>query len=186
MIEALDLCKENGRELKRIEIASKTLSKIYEDLTYLNLNHEYHRDITKIDMGELVRERVVYFEAMAKSKMIDMKLNIKDRVVLEIDRNDALRLIDNLLSNAIKYNKIKGAVDVEVSKKHLIVSDSGVGIKIGDIKLVKKRFKRADMSEGGFGIGLDIVSKVVESYGYEFELISEEKAGTKAVIRWQK
>ena len=184
MIEALELYSENPKELKRIEIASKTLSRIYDDLTYLNLNHDYHRNIEDIDMSKLLSERIVYFEALSKAKSITIKIDIKDEVRLKIDKNDAIRVIDNLLSNAIKYNKVGGNIDISLSKKELIVEDNGVGIKESEIKSVKKRFKRANKSEGGFGIGLDIVNQVVKNYGFKQEIRSKENIGTKVMIIW--
>jgi two-component system OmpR family sensor kinase len=184
MIEALELYSENPKELKRIEIASKTLSRIYDDLTYLNLNHDYHRDIEDIDMSKLLSERIVYFEALSKAKSITIKIDIKDEVRLQIDKNDAIRVIDNLLSNAIKYNKVGGNIDISLSKKELIVEDNGVGIKESEIKSVMKRFKRANKSEGGFGIGLDIVNQVVKNYGFKQEIRSKENIGTKVMIIW--
>ena len=184
MIEALELYSENPKELKRIEIASKTLSRIYDDLTYLNLNHDYHRNIEDIDMSKLLSERIVYFEALSKAKSITIKIDIKDEVRLQIDKNDAIRVIDNLLSNAIKYNKVGGNIDISLSKKELIVEDNGVGIKESEIKSVKKRFKRANKSEGGFGIGLDIVNQVVKNYGFKQEIRSKENIGTKVMIIW--
>ncbi len=184
MIEALNLYKENPKELKRIEIASKTLSRIYDDLTYLNLNHEYHRDIQKIDMGSLIKERMIYFEALARSKSLKIELDIDDNVIKEIDKNDALRVIDNLISNAIKYNKIGGKLSISMTEREFVVNDSGVGIKARDLPNIHKRFKRANKNEGGFGIGLDIVNQVVKNYNFKMEIYSKEGIGTKVVIKW--
>ena len=51
MIEALEKGRDVREELGRIGIASRTLSRIYDDLTFLSLNHPYHRQIVEIDMG---------------------------------------------------------------------------------------------------------------------------------------
>ncbi len=48
------------------------------------------------------------------------------------------------------------------------------------------RFKRANTSEGGFGVGLDIVNQVVESYGFVLDIHSKEGRGTEVMIRWEK
>ncbi len=186
MIEALDKHCENSAELQRIEIASKTLSRIYDDLTYLNLNHAYHRQIVPVDMQALLRERLVYFEAMAKAKGVKISCLCDDVVVLDIDKNDALRLVDNLISNAIKYNKMAGSLAVQLTSSSFTVKDTGIGIKTSDMKRIHGRFKRANKSEGGFGIGLDIVNQVVKSYGFILEINSEENIGTEVVLRWQR
>jgi len=177
---------EKSEELQRIEIASKTLSRIYEDLTYLNLNHDYHRQIESVDITKMIEERIVYFSAMAQSRGLTIKLELIPKKILEMDPNDGVRLIDNLLSNAIKYNKTKGTLTVKLTEESLRIIDTGIGIAQKDLKGISKRFKRANKSEGGFGIGLDIVNQVVNSYGFVLHITSQLQKGTEVEIRWEK
>ncbi len=185
MIETFGKHEENKTELKRIEIASKTLSRIYDDLTYLNLNHQYHREIITLDMSRLVEERMVYFSAMAEAKRLNILLEIVPDVLLQIDKNDAIRLVDNLLSNAIKYNQIKGTLTVKLTHNIFCVKDSGIGIRKKDMEMILQRFQRAANSEGGFGIGLDIVNQVVNAYEARLEIESEFQKGTEVCVRWK-
>lgn len=186
MIETLGKHEENGTELKRIEIASKTLSRIYDDLTYLNLNHQYHRDIIAIDMSALVEERIVYFTSMIEAKHLSMELSLEKNIILQMDKNDALRLVDNLISNAIKYNKHHGSLTIELNQNHFSVKDTGIGISKKDLGTILHRFKRSNKSEGGFGIGLDIVRQVVASYDYHLKIDSELNKGTEVHVTWEK
>jgi len=185
MLETFGSCKKN-EELQRIEIASKTLSLIYEDLTYLNLNHNYYRHIESLNISSLIEERMIYFSVMAESKGLNLELNIDPDLVLEIDKNDATRLIDNLITNAIKYNKAKGLLKIILTKESLSVIDTGIGIQKKDLDTIVCRFKRANKSEGGFGIGLDIVNQVVASYGFILDIQSELGEGTKVMVKWEK
>jgi len=186
MIETFGKHEESSVELKRIEIASKTLSRIYDDLTYLNLNHKYHRQIVKLNISTLVQERMVYFWAMAEAKGLKSTIEVQPDIFLEIDKNDALRLLDNLLSNAIKYNKPQGILYVKLTQESLTIRDTGIGIRSKDLSTILHRFKRANKSEGGFGIGLDIVNQVVHSYGYVLEIDSKEGKGTEVVVKWKR
>ena len=186
MIETFGKHEGNSAELKRIEIASKTLSRIYDDLTYLNLNHQYHRQIVTLDMSSLVEERMVYFWAMAEAKGLEVTVDAQPGVVLQMDRNDAMRLLDNLISNAIKYNKPHGRLHVKLTQDSFSVTDTGIGIKAKEIKNILNRFKRANKSEGGFGIGLDIVNQVVQSYGFGLQINSQEGKGTEVMVKWEK
>jgi len=177
---------DKSEELQRIEIASKTLSRIYEDLTYLNLNNDYYREVQSVDITKLIEERMVYFSTMLQSRGITIRLELVPEKILKIDRNDGVRLIDNLLSNAIKYNKKNGTLTVKLTKESLRIIDTGIGIAQKDLKDISKRFKRANKSEGGFGIGLDIVNQVVDSYGFVLHITSELKKGTEVEVRWEK
>jgi two-component system OmpR family sensor kinase len=171
-------------ELKRIEIASKTLSRLYEDLIFLKLNHDYHRKIIEQNISKLLEDRVEYFNTLIEAKGLQIFKNIEENVSIYIDKNDAIRLIDNLLSNAIKYNKREGLLEIQLNSRILSIKDSGLGIKKEDISLIQTRFKRANKSEGGFGIGLDIVGQVVQRYNFTFNINSIYNQHTEVTIKW--
>ncbi|RUM66054.1 MAG: sensor histidine kinase, partial [Sulfurimonas sp.] len=160
--------------------------RIYDDLTYLNLNHQYHRNIISVDMSALVEERVVYFTGMIEAKNLKLVLELEEGVILEMDKNDALRLVDNLISNAIKYNKHQGTLRIVLTKRLFCVKDTGIGISKKDLGGILQRFQRMNKSEGGFGIGLDIVSQVVKSYDYRLKIDSTLNEGTEVCVTWEK
>jgi len=183
LIETLHKCDAKA-EMQRIEIASKTLSRIYDDLTYLKLNQSYHREIEQIDLSTLLEERLLYFSAALEGKRIKLSTNIEPHVMIEMDQEDAFRLFDNLISNAIKYNKMEGILDITLTKKKLIIKDSGIGIAKRDLSTIYERFRRANQSEGGFGIGLNIVYQIVQVYGFEIQIDSIQEEGTKVTVLW--
>jgi two-component system OmpR family sensor kinase len=185
LIGALHKCNAK-KEMQRIEIASKTLSRIYDDLTYLKLNQDYHRDIRPIDISRLLQERILYFSAAIEAKRIKLQERIEEDVIISIDRDDAIRLIDNLISNAIKYNKSGGTLEVRLDRKELRVRDSGVGIEKKELATIYERFKRANKSEGGFGIGLNIVYQLIQLYDFSVSIDSKPDIGTEVTIKWQK
>ncbi len=183
LLESIHDCS-GKQEMRRIEIASKTLSRLYEDLTYLKLNHNYHREIKALNISELLEERIEFFNTLIEAKSIEVHKEIKENIILDIDKNDAIRLIDNLLSNAIKYNKKFGELSILLTEKSLQIQNSGHGIKTEEIAEIHKRFKRANASEGGFGIGLDIIGQVVKRYEFKFQIISHGQQYTEVSIVW--
>lgn len=183
LMEALHKC-DAREEMQRIEIASKTLSRIYDDLTYLKLHHNYHRDIQPINLSGLLEERLLYFSAAVESKRIELIENCESDIILEIDRDDAIRLIDNLISNAIKYNRMGGTLEVILTSVELRIRDSGIGIEEKELQTIFERFRRANKSEGGFGIGLNIVYQLVQTYGFEISIDSKPEIGTEVTIQW--
>ena len=183
LLETFYVC-EGKKEMQRIEIASKTLSRLYEDLTYLKLNHNYHRDIQSLNFSQLIEERIEYFRTLIEAKKLNVYTQIEKDIVLEMDKNDAIRLIDNILSNAIKYNQKQGDLTIHLTSNSFSVLNSGLGIRKEDIKLIQNRFKRANNSEGGFGIGLDIIGQVVERYKFQFTITSIQHENTEVKIKW--
>ncbi len=177
MITLLKKCPKS-EEMERIRIAAGTLSRIYDDLSYLRLNETTQRQIEEIDLSAFLEERLTYFASFMRAKQIVLTKDIRRGVVRRMDRTDAMRLFDNLLSNAIKYNHIGGSITVRLDAETFVVEDSGRGMDQKTQRRAFERFTRGDESEGGFGIGLDIVSAIVKQYHYRIEIDSKLGEGS--------
>ena len=186
-IESLDrdaLPPSTQKKIKRIEIASRTISTLYDDLTYLILNHDLSVRNVRLDLSRLLDERLEYFRHRIEQKKILLNLSVDSEVFLTIDRTKATRIIDNLLSNAIKYNRMEGSISITLSHGILCIEDNGIGIPETMIERVFERYTRADKSVGGFGIGLNIVAMIAQEYGLKITIESEENIGTKICMTW--
>lgn len=184
-LETIELPPSAQQKIKRIEIASRTISTLYDDLTYLILNHDLAVENIDLDVSRLLHERVEYFRHRIEQKKILLDLSIDPTVSLTIDPTKATRIIDNLLSNAIKYNHHGGTIKIILEQGILCVEDNGIGIPEMMIKRVFERYTRVDKSVGGFGIGLNIVAMIAREYNLNITIESEEKIGTKICVGWK-
>jgi len=184
MIELATLDASLCKKLNRIAIASKTISNLYDDLTYLVLSHHAPSHNEVVVLKALIEERMEYFHLLMESKKISQSLFLEEHVTLVIDRKKMTKIIDNLLSNAIKYNTLKGNITVTLTSFSLSIEDTGVGIEESKLPHVFERYSRFDTTVGGFGIGLNIVSLIAKEYGLHVSLSSELKKGTKVSLSW--
>jgi len=185
-IEMMDteiMAEKNKKKLNRINIAAKTVSTLYKDLTYLTLEQEKANEEETIALKPLLENRVEYFDILAKSKNITFVMNL-EKSMITADKRKMVRVIDNLLSNAIKYNKRGGTITITLTEKSLEILDSGIGISENDLPFIFDRYMRFNQSEGGFGVGLSIVKKIVDEYGMQILVESKEGKGTKMVLKW--
>jgi len=182
MIDAERLDTKTQNKMRRIEIAARTISTIYDDLTYLLLNHRRSEDDDAVNVSALLQERIEYVKLKAQQKHLHVNCRIEPNVMLTCDRVKLARLIDNLISNAIKYNKNGGSITYELTPRHLVVEDSGVGIEAEKIDAIFQRYTRANTHEGGFGIGLHIVFKIAKEYGYTIDVTSTPNQGSRFEI----
>lgn len=173
------------KKLKRIEIASRTISTLYDDLTYLVLNHDLAVHNSPINLTHLLQERLEYFRHRIEQKKIVLELTLEPDITFIIDKTKATRLVDNLLSNAIKYNTMEGKISISLFEGSLCIEDNGIGIPSDMIDRVFERYTRADKSVGGFGIGLNIVAMIAREYDLKIAIESEEKKGTKICVNWE-
>jgi len=184
MIE-LDLLEEPLRKkIKRITIASKTISNLYDDLTYLVLSHQILSHNEDVDLKTLIEERLEYFSLLCESKKIKITTHLQPHITLMIDRKKIAKLIDNILSNAIKYNKINGTIHVDLLKQCIRINDSGRGMDTSKTDQVFERYVRFDRSVGGFGIGLSIVAAIAKEYALHVKIDSALNQGTHVSISW--
>ena len=129
-IEMMDtdvMVEKNKKKLARINIAAKTVSVLYKDLTSLTLDKEKESHDEEIDIKALIYDRAEYFSTLAQSKQLECDMDLKDAKIT-MDRRKFTRVIDNLLSNAIKYNKRHGTVGIKLREGMLVIWDTGIGI----------------------------------------------------------
>jgi len=162
----IELLKEkyNQKSIKRIENAAVRLNKIFNDLKFLKLNHK--RKIVRINLKNFVKERLKIFETQIENKQLKIVCNCEE-LILKIDKEDLTRLIDNLLSNAIKYAPANSVIEIEIKNNKFCILNSGY---IKNPEIVKEKFVRENKSEGGFGLGLFIVNKICNIYGFKLEI----------------
>ncbi|MEX0321022.1 MAG: ATP-binding protein [Puniceicoccaceae bacterium] len=153
--------------------------------------------------GEIVgfiRDTVDLHEPLWVGKGVQMELKSSERShVCSYDSDKLQKIVDNLVSNAIKYSEQHGrvsvSVEIEIEGGHqelvLVVEDQGRGIPIDKQELVMRPFYRVrkektKSSDEGFGIGLALVSGLVQVCGGEIDLMSplpEGKQGTRFTVR---
>ena len=179
-VEMMDLevmSEKNKKKLARINIAAKTVSHLYQDLTYLTLDHNRKSKDEWIDLKKLIEDRVEYFAILAGSKKLTFELNLNYSTIF-IDGIKIARVIDNLISNAIKYNKRGGKIEITLRKDYFSIKDSGIGIEAEKVNDIFERYTRFNSSEGGFGIGLNIVKSIIEEYSLKISVSSILQEGT--------
>jgi signal transduction histidine kinase len=108
--------------------------------------------------------------------------------VIVADAEQLKRVINNIASNSVKYcsktrkTRIGISVYDEGEYAHIVMSDNGKGIGSSELPRIFERFYRTDASrnskQGGSGIGLAIVKKIIEDHKGKIWAESVEGEGT--------
>jgi signal transduction histidine kinase len=101
-------------------------------------------------------------------------------ILLDADPDRLIQIVENLLTNAVKYTPKGGKIKLiaEHSPSAVIVSviDNGIGIAPDILPRIFDLFAQADQgldrSQGGLGIGLTLVRRLVELHGGSVEAAS--------------
>ncbi len=184
MIDTNSLDKGLERKISRITIASKTISNLYDDLTYLVLSHRINSTNETVELIPLINERLEYFSLLMEAKKISFTFAHHANASLVIDRKKMIKLVDNILSNAIKYNKIGGEIIITLNENSLLIKDTGVGIEEEKLTRVFERYLRLNNTVGGFGIGLNIVAMIAKEYDLTVTITSIIHQQTEVTVAW--
>ena len=183
MIEREELSHANIKKLTRIEIGARTVSTLYEDLKFMVLEQGRVTQSQEMDLLPILQSRLEYFSLAMEAKKITLHKEMVPALIT-IDKGLIVRVVDNLLSNAIKYNKRNGEITVTLEEGRLAIEDSGIGMSQEQVAGVFERYSRFNEAEGGFGIGLNIVKKIVEHYDMRITVESMEGIGTTMILQW--
>jgi signal transduction histidine kinase len=113
----------------------------------------------------------------------------ESEVVFAGEAEDFEEIAGNLLENAMKWARHAVSVTLRTSSEPahapvaiLAIEDDGPGIPVERTDEALKRGKRLDETKPGSGLGLSIVSDLVEEYGGTLELGRAELGGLKVVV----
>ena len=77
-------------------------------------------------------------------------------------------MLSNLIKNAIRHNVEGGKLLIDFNKEKIVISNTGSKNKI-DKDILFKRFHKSSSSSDSLGLGLAIVLKICEVYGFSLE-----------------
>lgn len=169
----------------------------------LNLINEI-LDLSRIEAGkyELSEERVRLADVTEDChRLLKLRAEAKGLEIVEdvdgdmppvwADQRAMRQICLNLMSNALKFTPKGGRITVTVEtlssgEQRLTVRDTGPGIPASEIPKVLQPFGQGSLAhqtaEGGTGLGLSIVQSLIELHGGAFELKSELRRGTEAIV----
>lgn len=181
-----------------IERESRRLSQISDNLLKLSA---LDMDRSAFETGRFrldrqLRSIVLSCEPQWSAKELQIDLDLQEA---EIEAAEDLlsQVWINLLHNSIKFTPDGGTVNLKLVAKgnHAVVTvtDTGIGIDETDLPRLFERFYKADRSrnrnEGGSGLGLSIVRKIIDIHRGDISVRSKPGEGTEFVInlpvRWE-
>ena len=139
-----------------------------------------------IDVVQELSYIIAQYVQQAKKNNISITIKEITPFTITANKGHFHMLISNLLSNAIKYNKKNGKIEIVVNSWEIIIKDTGIGIPSKDLDKVFDRFYQVGnvRNQDWFGIGLALVKKIIDIYGWKIELQSEENIGTTFTIKF--
>ncbi len=186
-----DTPEKMDKYLRTIYNKANDMQKLINELTiYSNVEnnripYNFHRINVADYFGDCVEE--VGLDLENKNIKLNYSNMVSPDTMVIADPEQMKKVVNNIISNSVKYmDKPNGVIDIrildEVDSICVEIEDNGKGIAQKDLPKIFERFYRTDASrnsaQGGSGIGLSIVRKIIEDHGGYIWATSREGEGT--------
>lgn len=179
-----ELSPHATRSLGRIQGAARDMEALIE--SFLMLARETETGLPEEDflVNDIVREELDRAEPLVAGKPVELRLIAPQRIALHAPARALAVVLSNLIRNACIYTE-QGHVTVRIGSDTVRIEDSGPGIAADELAHVFEPFFRAgERRSGGHGVGLSIVQRLSERFGWPLTLESEPGRGTVATLRF--
>jgi signal transduction histidine kinase len=175
---------DKSRAFNRVGSEITRMETLIQDLLLLaELGESGARDIEVIDLSEIVSAHGTDFTTLNPDRIVG--LQVTPGLSIVGSRDYISRFIQNALNNVMRHTEPRDAVRITLAKsgKHieLIIEDAGPGLPNGayreDIRSLNRFDKSRSRENGGSGLGMSIMSAVIEKLDGKFSLRKSELGG---------
>ncbi len=186
-----DTGEKRDKYLRTIYTKANDMDRLINELTYYSSidNNRIPYNFQRINVSDFFEDCVEDVGLDLESKEIQLNYSnlVSPGTRIIADPEQLKKVINNIVGNSIKYmDKKDGVIDIrlldEVDAVRVEIEDNGKGVPAKDLANIFERFYRTDASrnstQGGSGIGLSIVKKIIEDHGGYIWATGKEGEGT--------
>ncbi|MCK4380218.1 MAG: PAS domain S-box protein [Candidatus Lokiarchaeota archaeon] len=190
VLRFIEIIYRGSQKLRQLIENMLDASRLESDDLNLNLNEE--------NLVEIINDCISDLKHWADKRNLNIKADLTEQFILEVDRIRIEQVIINLLSNAIKFTPPNGNILITLNDREkyveISIKDTGIGLtKKEKEKLFQKfgkieRFrKQLDIDTEGTGLGLYISKEIVELHKGKIIVKSQGRnKGSTFIIRLPK
>lgn len=179
MLAQPDLTDRNRERLLRIARAARQSTDTTTALLYLvRANHGDLGSETAQSVVEIAEQVLDNYRPLIGERPLQLVLEVQNDVHIIAPEAVVAVVLGNLVGNAVRYTK-EGEVRLKVGDGEVLIEDTGPGIAPEDLPYVFDRHFRGKETTGtkGSGLGLSIVKRLVDLYGWGIQFANREAGG---------
>ena len=147
----------NLERLTRLNRALLLLSKIE--------NRQFSIE-SEIQMNTLIKKIVEDFSDQLSYSSLAINVDEHESYIIKMNEDLAMVMVTNLIKNAIVHNHANGFINITLSKKTLVIVNSGIEEPL-NVKQIFNRFYKQQPSDTSTGLGLAIVKAITDLYQFK-------------------
>lgn len=137
-------------------------------------------------VNQILRDEVKVLEETARERGNHISMHGNDYLVVHAPAAVVRIVVGNLLRNAVTYTQ-NGNVEVVLLEDGVRIEDDGIGMSRDDLANMFEPFYRAEAGlevGSGVGLGLSIVRRLSNQYGWTLDARSQPGQGTAVTLRF--
>ena len=178
-----DLPASALKNIDRIRRSVQDMQELVQALLILARETDQKLPLDSVSINHLVHREIDQLKILIDDKPVEFVVQNTDELRLSTNEQVVSMLLGNLLRNALHYTD-QGQILVEIDSRKVVIADSGVGMTEDDksraFDLYFKGGKR-----GGHGIGLSIVKRFSDHFGWPVDVESQPGKGTRVSIQFR-
>ena len=183
IISAIQLCNLQSiksANQRNLEVASEIIetqvergSKLISNVRKLSQLEDSNESIRSIGLSILLKKSIMNLKNAFHTRSINIQINSQKNKIFA-QANDLLQdIFDNILINAVRHNQnstveifinISNQEEKGINFIKMEFIDNGIGIDDSRKEIIFLRGSKEDKDLSGMGLGLSLVSKIIESY----------------------
>lgn len=180
---------DKERAFNRVGTEIERMETLVQDLLLLaELGESGTRDIERINLSEILAAHGTDFITL--NSIREVTLNISEDLSIDASRDYIARFIQNALTNIVRHTDAQAPVAISLHARgksaELIIEDGGKGLPDSAYRENIRSFNRFDKSRsrenGGSGLGMSIMSAVIQKLGGTFSLRRSALGGLAIVV----
>lgn len=177
-----DLPPRTHRSLQRVQLAGRDMEAVIDAFLVLAREADVAPQSEDFNVRDVVYEEVVNARPLLAGKPVQLEVLEEASPRLHAPPRVLGVMIGNLLANACQFTD-EGRIEVRICADRVVVRDTGIGMNRDELDKAFVPFYRADQAHPvGKGIGLSIVRRLGERFGWPVSLESAPGEGTTATI----
>jgi signal transduction histidine kinase len=180
------LQNKHGSDDEMVSYISEEVDKLDHILTgYLNFARAESQESQPQCMQKIIRRCLLILESEIQAKSVEIITRLPEGDVMVMgDDKRIQQAILNVVINAVQAVDVGGRIEIAMDMRSksatILIKDDGAGISAKQLKEVTKPFYTT--KKRGSGLGMSIVSNIVEEHNGGMDIRSEPGAGTEIAI----
>ncbi len=178
-----DLSAIEYARIQRIQRAVGEMTELIETFLILaQINNESTKYYDTCEMELIVRKTIEQQRVWLGDKPVEVKIEAKAQLEVSAPSGILSVLVANLVRNAFRYTE-RGSITISLEPNQLTVLDTGIGIDAHtQIQLLKHCVKSNSGDTNRVGLGLIIVQRICERYGWAMSFESTKGQGSRFTV----